>query len=537
MRTIALAIALSLSACKAGNPNDPETWIKQLSDSDPKQRVKAVQELRKLKARQAAPQIAAQLKDPLVKEDAALALQDLGGPSEVQPLLDAVDTTVGAGSDQATRVANRTNAKIAEALGNIGDPKAGPVLLRLARASDDYVRLAAVQALGLVHDTQAVPELSHIVDDPAAPPLLIKKAIVSLGQIGDSAAIPALIHGLVLERQGVSFLPESSFALFLIGPPAVDPLIKIAQDQDPAYLAWAKENNRAPAGTYAKAALVLGDLEDPKAIPVLLAKLKYVDPDPVPGTSRLLTNLVRMFAASALGRLRAKDAAAPIQALIQTRDPQDEDLVNFASEALVWIGDRAQARELMKKAQSGVLKLRLPVAQSAALFGEPALGKEILGLAMRESKGAQSSCLKQLVELTMPVDDPKTACDLLATQFGELSKPFEAARVCAADVPCWLPRLADPDPVVRARSAYELGRAGAPEGVPGLVKLASDEQPLAREAAIRALDWLANVPAAKNALKNAAGPLAAQLAAEQGKVQFLKVNEDLRRVQVKLARL
>ncbi|MCA1829447.1 MAG: HEAT repeat domain-containing protein, partial [Myxococcales bacterium] len=268
MRSLALVAAVSLAACKASAPSDPQTWINQLQDSDPKVRVKAVQELRKLKARQAAPQIAAQLKDPLVKEDAALALQDLGGPSEVQPLLDAVDTTVGAGSDQATRVANRTNAKIAEALGNIGDARAGPTLLRLARANDDYVRLSAVQALGLVHDKEAVPELSHIVDDPAAPPLLIKKAVVSLGQIADPAAIPALTHGLVLERQGVSFLPESSFALFLIGQPAVEPLMKIAQDQDPAYLAWAKENNRAPAGTYSKTALVLGDLEDPRAIPV-----------------------------------------------------------------------------------------------------------------------------------------------------------------------------------------------------------------------------------------------------------------------------
>src|SRR5260221_3283645 len=350
MRYLALALALSLAACKAPDPNDPQVWLKQLEDKDPRVRVKAVQGLRKLKAKMAAPQIAEQLKDPMVKEEAALALQDLGGPNEVQALLDAVDTTVGAGSDQATRVANRTNAKIAEALGNAGDPRAGATLLRLARANDDYVRLSAVQALGLVHDKTAVPELAHIVDDAAAPPILIKKAIVSLGQLGDPAAIPALIHGLVLERQGVSFLPESSFALFLVGAPAVDPLLKIAQDQDPAYLAWAKENNRAPAGTYAKAALVLGDLEDPRAIPVLLAKLKYVDPDPVPGTSRLLSNLVRQFAANALGRLRAKEAAGPIQAIVSTKDAQDEDLTTFAAEALVWIGDRGQARELLKKA-------------------------------------------------------------------------------------------------------------------------------------------------------------------------------------------
>src|SRR5438105_2088047 len=157
MRALALAAALSLCACKSADPSDPQTWIGRLQDSDPKARVKAVQELRKLKARQAAPQVALLLKDALIKEDAALALQDLGGPEQVQPLLDAVDTTVGAGSDTAARVANRTNAKIAEALGNIGDPRAAPTLLRLARASDDYVRLAAVEALGKVHAKEAVP--------------------------------------------------------------------------------------------------------------------------------------------------------------------------------------------------------------------------------------------------------------------------------------------------------------------------------------------------------------------------------------------
>src|SRR3989441_8250008 len=106
-------------------------------------------------------EVAALLKDPLVKEDAALALEDLGGRGQVDALLDAVDTTVGAGSDAAARAANRTNARIAEALGNIGDPRAGPALLRLARATDDTVRLAAVEALGNVKATEAIPELSH----------------------------------------------------------------------------------------------------------------------------------------------------------------------------------------------------------------------------------------------------------------------------------------------------------------------------------------------------------------------------------------
>jgi len=536
MRPPVLALALSLLACKPRDPNDPETWIAKLDDRDAKVRVEAVRQLRKLKARGAAPQLAKLLKDPLVKEDAALALEDLGGPAQVDALLEAIDTTVGAGSDAAARAANRTNAPIAEALGNIGDPRAGPALLRLARATDENVRLAAVEGLGNVKSKEAIPELSHIVDDAAAPPLLVKRAIVALGEIGDPGAIPTLTHGLVLERQGVSLLPESSFALFLIGQPAVEPLIKIAQDQDPAYLAWAKENNRPSAGTYAKTALVLGDLEDPRAVPVLLAKLKYVDPDPVPGTSKLLSNLVRMFAANALGRIRAPDTAAAVQAVVSTANPQDEDLTALAAEALVWLGDRSQARELLRKAQGGAARLRLMVAQAAVLFGEPALAKDLAALAAREAKGSPQACMRQLAGLSLQADE-RQACELLAAQFNDLSKPLDAARACGTETPCWIGRLKDPDTEVRARAAYELGRAGAAEAAAALASAAGEEQVLVRTAATRALDWLAAVPAARPALKGVLDLLESQLAQDQGKSRYIKTNEELRRLHVKLSRL
>src|SRR5439155_20036343 len=155
MRLRVCALAL-LFACRPSDPKDPSAWLKRLSDSDPRTRQQAVQELRKLKAREAAPQVAQLLKDVMVREDAAVALRDVGGVSEVPALLDAVDTTVGAGSDTATRAANRTNGRIAEALGEIGDARAGPTLLRLARSKDDYVRFEAVQALGAVKFKQAV---------------------------------------------------------------------------------------------------------------------------------------------------------------------------------------------------------------------------------------------------------------------------------------------------------------------------------------------------------------------------------------------
>src|SRR5262249_1943422 len=135
-RACALVLLLA-AACKPSDPKDPATWIARLSDSDPKKRIQAMGELRRLQAKQAAPQIALQLRDPLWRGEAAPARSGGGGPGEGQRLPDAVDTTVGAGSDRAARTAIRTNAHIAEALGEIGDPRAGPTLLRLARSKDD----------------------------------------------------------------------------------------------------------------------------------------------------------------------------------------------------------------------------------------------------------------------------------------------------------------------------------------------------------------------------------------------------------------
>lgn len=542
---LALLCALTVStlACAPTDPKDPKTWIGRLNEGDAHQRSQAIQELRKMRAKEAAPALAPLLKDPTVREDAALALGDIGSAEQVQPLLDAIDTTVGAGSDQATRNANRLNLKIADALGLIGDARACPALLRLARAKDDLVRLEAVQSLGLLKCKESVPELARLIDDPSVPALLIKKAVIALGQIGDPAAIPALEHALVIEKQGVSFLSESSFALFLIGQPTVAPMIQLLTDADPAWLAWAKENNRATAGTYAKAALVLGDLGDKSAIPALTAKLGYTDPDPLPDTSKLLTGVVRQFSADALGRMRVQEAAPKIAALAQAKEQSDEDFANFAANALVWIGDRAQAKELVKKAQGGAIKARLALLQGAALLGDASLAKEFDALAAKERKGKQDECVKSASEMIgQPVQDEKTACDKLGDAIAALEAPLLAAQVCsagdaAAQETCWAGKLGEKSGLVRARAAYELGRLGQPAGVALLIKGCTDDDLTARLASIRSLEWFIPVDAAKTQLKAAAAPLAAQLAAEQGHIQFIKVDEELKRLQVKLSRL
>ena len=472
MRLRVLTLVLLLGACKPADPKDPNRWMKRLSDSDPRVRQQAIRELRKLRAKEAAPQVADLLKDLVVREEAASALRDIGTPAEVPALLEAVDTTVGAGSDTATRAANRNNALIAEAL----------------------------------------------------------------GEIGDAAGIPALQHALVLERQGVNFLPEASYALFELGRAAVEPMLRVARDEDAAYLKWARDNNLAPAGTYAKAALVLGDLGDARAVPVLLDKLRYRDSDPLPGTARILTNLVRQFAANALGRLRSKEAVAPILAFIETKDAQDIDLVSFCTEALVWIGDRSAAKEMLKRAESGDVRLRMVVAQGAALLADESVLRQFESLSARARKSSAAQCSRELEQLQYGEAGDKS-CEVVAAQIDGLATAVQAVHSCKDSASCWLDKLKDPEPLIRARAAYELGRRGAGESVGALVQAASDQDTIARVAAIRALEWLIGVPAAKPDLKAGASKLAAQLAAEQGREQFVRVNEELRRLQARLAHL
>ncbi|HYZ88733.1 MAG TPA: HEAT repeat domain-containing protein, partial [Myxococcales bacterium] len=249
-----------------------------------------------------------------------------------------------------------------------------------------------------------------------------------------------------------------------------------------------------------------------------------------------LTNLVRQFAANALGRLRARDAAGPILAFVQTRDPQDVDLVSFSSEALVWIGDRAIAKEMLRRAELGDVRLRMIVAQGAALLGDESVLRQFESLAARARKAPEAQCTRELDQLQYAESRDKP-CEAVAAQFDGLATAVQAVRTCKDAAPCWLDKLKDSEPLIRARAAYELGRHGAGEAVPALVQAASDQDVVARVAAIRALEWLIAVPAAQPRLKEAANKLAAQLAAEQGREQFIRVNEELRRLQARLAHL
>jgi len=158
--------------------------------------------------------------------------------------------------------------------------------------------------------------LLAVVGNEQAEPFAVKKSLLALGRIGDPRAVPAVVRMLYAERPGGTFFPDAAFAASQIGPPMAAPLTAVLQGRDPALESWAGAHGVHPAALRAKAAQLLGDVGGAEAVPALLGALGYVDGEPA---AQLF---VRVFAAESLGRLRAREAVAPVGAILaKERDP------------------------------------------------------------------------------------------------------------------------------------------------------------------------------------------------------------------------
>jgi HEAT repeat protein len=126
------------------------------------------------------------------------------------------------------------------ALGQIGDPRAIPLLLSSLALNTPSLKLPAIEALGQIRSTEAIPALIALVNslpteayedrmegctDPQykedLPPL--EAAIKALAKIRDPQAIPTLIQAL----HSTLLRPEAAEALAQFGQAAVNPLLKL----------------------------------------------------------------------------------------------------------------------------------------------------------------------------------------------------------------------------------------------------------------------------------------------------------------------
>lgn len=524
---VALCLVLTatlsaLAGCSRVEPDSPAYWEKTLSRTR-----RAADEVRVIEAMRSSgkvtkdflPMLHARLAEAKASDVRSALVRVIGSlkdPSSVEPLSKAVVANPRGGD-------NGANGEIVAA----SDARAIPPLLKLLAIPDNYTRVEAINALGALRAKEAVEPLSAIATDDASEPQVAKRAIEALGRIGDARAVPALLKMLTQERRNVSFYPESSFALFQLGQPAGDALLPVLEGKDAQLASWVKQRRILPASYYSKAAQVLGDLRDRRAEAALMQRLAFSDGDPA------IQAIVRMQAADALGRLRTQAAAKPLSSLVAEPDP-----VARAAyvRALVHLGGRDALPALQKAATQGNWWARAAAIEGIALLGDAREKPLLQKLAAAEAAATQAECDKQ----------PYRGCDKAPALAAERSASIaryagwlDAAEACKQDAACWGARLSDPkaEPGVVRRAALELGRAGSAAHADVLLARVSERNTELRSAVIQALDWM--VEGNKDAgarLRGALPLLTEQLQREKGRIEFMKVNEDLRRLVVRLER-
>jgi HEAT repeat protein len=509
------AIAVSLILLVAcGKPTDPEGWAKRAAGrSRLDEKLEAIGQCRKAKGdkRAAVPYlvevVSAKSGPARARAEAAVALGEIGDPAAAPALLAALDP---AAKDRDALDANR---RIADALGALRAKDAVPALIELTRSADGYVQVAAVDALGQIGDPAAIERLIEIATGDGVEPFTAKKALLALGRIGDPRATRTVLRMLFDERPGVTFFPEAAFAAYQIGKPMAAPLLSVLEGRDAELTGWARQRGVVQGALYAKSAQILGDVGGAEAVPALVQKLQYRDPD---GAIELY---VHVFAAESLGRMRARDAVRPLVELVgRERDPVVRDRY---CDALARIGDPSAIPALRASAASGEFASREGPLTALSRLG----GKEERALiAAARDRDCGAGC-----------DASRKAA------YGAMLARLDAAGACAANAGCWTGKLADPLAAVRDRAALEVGRAGgaAQAGALGdaIVRpVGGDEELEARYHAVLALAWIVGREPLGAGGADIASKIDAMIGSDRGRTLTAGVNEDALRLATRLRR-
>jgi HEAT repeat protein len=510
MRHAAIIALACLLAVACGNPKDPAGWAERAaSRTRLDEKLEALGQVRKAPGdkRAAVKYLVEVLRQaPRARGEAAVALGEIGDPAAVPALVAAIDA--GA-RDRDTVDANR---HVVDALGALRAKEAIPKLTELTTSPDGYTQVAAVDALGRIGDPGAVDTLVRIAKSQQTEPFTARKALLALGRIGDKRAGPAVLEMLFEERPGVSFFAEASFAATQIGAPMAGPLLAVLEGRDAALSAWARERGVVPGALFAKSAQLLGDVGDSQAVPALIAKLSYRDPDPG------VQILVRVFAAESLGRIRAREAARPLAELAARE--QDPNVRDRYCDALSRIGDPSAIRVLQPAAMTGSWDLREgPLTAVSRLGGKGE--RAIVDAAKAKDCGAKCEAAREAA-------------------YAGMAARLDASVACGSDVGCWAGKLGDRSAAVRDRAALEVGRTGGAKEAAALADavvrpVADDADLAARYHAVLALGWIS----AREKL-SAGGTIAdridAMLAADRGRTLTAGANDDALRVATRLRR-
>lgn len=452
--------------------------------------------------------------------EAAKALGRIGDKAAVDALLAAIDFSAGTSSDPKDKNAHRTNEELATALGRLKDGRAVPKLIELIdKSRESYVVLKAVRALGEIGDAAGVAPLAKIALEHQNK-FMRKNAVIALGDIGHLDATDALIQMMFVEYQGVSFYKEASFALFQLGPGVSQALLDTMAGKNEGVNRWfEKTGGLKDTAIKAKCGFVLGDLRDTRAIEPLIEAFKGAA-----DTSKF-DPVVLIYAAAPLGALADSRAVPVLASQMLTLDASLRDPI---MRALNQLGDRSVVAQMIegmtfdhfvnKCVKDGVADKATCSSDKAAAHGaQKAAADHASNLAGPEHLAAFEKAVSAETQ------------EAVKPYFEARLKRVQAAAECKSDGACWVKKLSDADPLIREKAAWELGRLKDKSTEEALAKALADAKPEPRSAAIMAY-WSFGGPKAVPAIE-------AQLEDEASKADYIRVNEDLKRLLVHLKRL
>lgn len=540
LSAFALAALLAFPACEP-DPQNVSDQIKILKKSkSDRQKVKSVENLQKIGTPEAMDGMLALLNaTPKPSSQVVAAMAKVFGSAKattaVEALCDAIDLSVSGGSDRATQDANRANKEIARALGDIGDPRAAPALIKLLKVTrDNYVRIDTINALANIRDPASVEVLMDTAKDERMESFINKKALLALSELGSEKALPTFIWMLFYERRGTSFFPESAMGIFRLGDKAVKPLLAVLSGEDRDLLARAREEKIVQAAIFSKTAQILGDLGARKAIPALVKLLRYKDDDPAG------QYYVRMAAADALGRMRAQEAVRPLQAML---DDEETAARQTYIRALFLIGDPSSAGKLTSCAAKDHWLLRDVCMYGLSMLA-PARDAKLFDAYEKNAKrlfDKDCSDYRIFGEIDCATEGAKDF-EVMKKAMKAYRTTIEVVGACQSDMGCLVKALDSDEPRIRERAAYELGRKGGVEVVEPLIEAihrplttANDLAP--RFAAVLGIDWASRDNAAARDKARAAIPkLREQVEVEKKKQLSQPAAEDIQRLIIKLER-
>lgn len=244
-------------------------------------------------------------------------------------------------------------SKAAEALGQFQAPESVPLLLTVLRDEKNFfVRHYAANSLAKIAAEESLPKLLKQAKDDD--PLLRSRSVEALGNLGDKRAVPLLLDSLRHDPQSSVRWRAAEALGHLKEVSAVDGLLdSLSQETDATVRGRAAEAlgyfkqprvlqsllNAASSDTFPtvrwRAAESLGYLQDDKALAVLRKALrKDVD------------NAVRWSSAQALGKIKDRSAVEDLAAAL--REDLDPNVRWSAAEALGHLHDDSVVNALLK---------------------------------------------------------------------------------------------------------------------------------------------------------------------------------------------